>query len=62
MMGLPLWGLKTFPSPVVWILAFITYLSGLIFSRLITWEDWWFIKRILTQPLAEPGVKPRVES
>jgi hypothetical protein len=61
-MGLPLWGLKTWPIAVSWIVAFIFYGSGLILFRLITWEDWRFLKRILTQPLAEPGAKPEVES
>ncbi len=62
LMGLLLWGLGSIPSAVVWILAFMAYGAGLIVSRLITREDWSFIKRILTQPLAEPGAKPGVES
>ncbi len=62
LMGLSFWGMKTFPPVVVWITAFTAYGSGLILLRLVTWEDWLFLKRILTQPLSEPSVKPEVES
>jgi O-antigen/teichoic acid export membrane protein len=57
LMGLPLWGLKIWPSAASWMAAFILYGSGLILFRLITWEDWRFLKRILTQPLTKPMVE-----
>jgi O-antigen/teichoic acid export membrane protein len=57
LMGLPLWGLQSGPPTVVWIVAFLAYGSGLILFRLVTLEDWRFLKRILTQPLTKPGVE-----
>ena len=59
LMGLPLWGLQSGLPLVAWIAAFLAYGSGLILFRLVTWEDWRFLKRILTQPLAEPGCQTR---
>jgi O-antigen/teichoic acid export membrane protein len=57
LMGLPLWALPSCPPIAAWIAAFFAYGSGLIFFRLITWEDWRFFKRILTQPLGKPEVE-----
>jgi O-antigen/teichoic acid export membrane protein len=62
LMGLSLWGLKSCPSAVAWSTAFVAYGLGLVLFRLVTREDWRFLKQILTQPLAEPGVKAGVES
>ncbi|MGA3085214.1 MAG: flippase [Thermodesulfobacteriota bacterium] len=62
LMGLSLWGLKSCPSAVVWITAFMAYGLGLVFFRLVTREDWRFLKQIMTQPLAKPGAEPGVES
>jgi O-antigen/teichoic acid export membrane protein len=53
LMGLSLWGLKTWPVAVSWGVAFISYGTGLLLFRLITREDWRFIKRVLTQPRVE---------
>jgi O-antigen/teichoic acid export membrane protein len=55
LMGLSLWGLRSCPSVVVWITAFLAYGLGLVLFRLVTREDWRFLKQILTQPLSEPG-------
>lgn len=57
LMTLPLWGLSSWSPIAAWIGALLAYGSGLVLFRLITWEDWRFLKRILTQPLAKPGVE-----
>jgi O-antigen/teichoic acid export membrane protein len=57
LMGLTLGGLQSYSPTAAWIGAISVYGSGLILFRLITWEDWRFLKRILTQPLAQSGVE-----
>jgi O-antigen/teichoic acid export membrane protein len=59
LMGLPLWGLKSWPWAVVWPLAGGCYGLGLILFRLVTWEDWLLLKRLLTRPLSKLEVEPR---
>lgn len=50
MMALPLWGLRFWPSGVVWPLALAGYGLGLVVFRLLTGEDWLLLKRVLTRP------------
>jgi O-antigen/teichoic acid export membrane protein len=50
LMGLPLWGLTSWPKGLVWPLALTGYGLGLILFRLITREDWLLVKRLLTRP------------
>jgi len=58
LMLFPLWRLATDFWWVTWILSFSAYGASLILFRLITLEDWQFVKRILTHPFS----KSRVES
>ncbi len=62
LMGLSLWGLKSYPSAVIWVTAFLAYGLGLVLFRLVIREDWQLLKQILTQPLAESGAEPGVDS
>ncbi len=57
LMGLPLWGLKTWPSAVVWPLAGVCYVIGLVLFRLVTREDWLLLKRLLTGLLSKLEVE-----
>jgi O-antigen/teichoic acid export membrane protein len=58
-MSLSLWGLKNFSPVFLWAISFMVYGLGLVLFRLVTREDWLFIKRIVTQPLTKPGVESR---
>lgn len=51
LMAVPLWGLKGWPPGLVWPLAVAGYGTGLVFFRLLTWEDWVLLKRILGHSL-----------
>ncbi|MFH0785992.1 MAG: flippase [Pseudomonadota bacterium] len=57
LMGLPLWGLKTWPSALIWPLAGVCYVIGLVLFRLVTREDWLLLKRLLTGPLSKLEVE-----
>jgi O-antigen/teichoic acid export membrane protein len=57
LMGLSLWVLKALPSGAALIAAILVYGVGLILFRLISWEDWLLLKRVLTQPFAKSKVE-----
>jgi O-antigen/teichoic acid export membrane protein len=58
LMGLPLWGLKTWSPGLTWPLAFLGYGIGLVLFRLVSGEDWILLKRMLTRSLCKMEFDP----
>ncbi len=58
LMGLFLWGLKTWPLFLTWPLAVGCYGAALILLRLLTREDWMLLKRLVVRSPAQAEAKP----
>ena len=57
LMGLFLWGLKTWPLSLTWPLALVCYGAALILFRLLTREDWMLLKRLVVRSPAQAEAK-----